>query len=433
MINAAEITSTREINVDVLIVGGGVQGLWLLRDFTRVGYHSILIEKEKVGGTQTLHSHGYLHQGYSYNDVGMARHLKSAKDRWTTFCNNQDIPTAHLSSFFGFASPANAELWSEVWEEAGLQQTAETLPEFLQSGLLRRVFRTGDIWLDTSDLARRLVEGVEDRIFHGSITSLKYDNLTRKIQVAIVQIGNESRHIIPQVVVFAAGAGNSGLISMLRDLRIEPNRARYRKSQMLVIKSRHGLLQGHAAIVVPDLSLFIVSRDMRNGDVIWLASYDIDDESKVKFSQLHKNVKEKNGHREVVDDKRVRDTVFVLSAIFPQLFTKENKEQMEWGAYVGLKAEAITGTVILPNEWVIDSFNTSNVYAVWPTKLTLAPQASEKLAFKLLDTIKPTQGTFDASAHGLPSRNWEIGEEKWKEEKLVSWTDFSSQYVIPNM
>jgi glycerol-3-phosphate dehydrogenase len=80
-----------ENTLDVLVIGGGVQGLWLLNDLSKVGYNAILIEKGNVGGLQTIHSHGYLHQGYLYSDEQMARRLKGAEERWKTFCKNIDL------------------------------------------------------------------------------------------------------------------------------------------------------------------------------------------------------------------------------------------------------------------------------------------------------------------------------------------------------
>jgi len=40
----------KEIAVDVLVVGGGVQGLMVLRDLSRLGYSVLLLETSKLGG-----------------------------------------------------------------------------------------------------------------------------------------------------------------------------------------------------------------------------------------------------------------------------------------------------------------------------------------------------------------------------------------------
>jgi glycine/D-amino acid oxidase-like deaminating enzyme len=48
---------------DVLIIGGGIQGLVLLNELTRQGYATVLVTKSDLGTGQTLHSHGLLNSG----------------------------------------------------------------------------------------------------------------------------------------------------------------------------------------------------------------------------------------------------------------------------------------------------------------------------------------------------------------------------------
>ena len=60
------------IAADVLIIGGGVMGLWLLNDLRQAGYSALLLEKRELGGEQTCHSHVYLHRGYLYNEFALA-------------------------------------------------------------------------------------------------------------------------------------------------------------------------------------------------------------------------------------------------------------------------------------------------------------------------------------------------------------------------
>jgi glycine/D-amino acid oxidase-like deaminating enzyme len=119
--NTTSHTDQRQrIEVDVLIVGGGVQGLWLLNDLTKVGYNVVLIEKDKIGGSQTLHSHGYIHKGHLYHDIEMVRRLKSSEDRWERFCEKNKIPLNRANSYYGFASPSNADMWYKTWTSAQL-------------------------------------------------------------------------------------------------------------------------------------------------------------------------------------------------------------------------------------------------------------------------------------------------------------------------
>lgn len=63
------MTAIRRITADfdVLIVGGGIAGLWLLNRLVAEGYSVALIERGDLGGGQTVHSQGIIHGGTKYN------------------------------------------------------------------------------------------------------------------------------------------------------------------------------------------------------------------------------------------------------------------------------------------------------------------------------------------------------------------------------
>ena len=59
--------STRNrIRVDVVIVGGGIAGLWLLNLLRSRGYGAVLIERSAFGDGQTICSQGMIHGGLKY-------------------------------------------------------------------------------------------------------------------------------------------------------------------------------------------------------------------------------------------------------------------------------------------------------------------------------------------------------------------------------
>ena len=55
---------------DIIIIGGGVAGLFIANRLHRAGYNLILIEKDKLGGGQTLASQGMIHGGQKYTLLG---------------------------------------------------------------------------------------------------------------------------------------------------------------------------------------------------------------------------------------------------------------------------------------------------------------------------------------------------------------------------
>ena len=73
--------------VDVLILGGGGAGLWLLDDLHRQGYSAALVEASSLGSGQTIASQGIIHGGlkYALNGKAAGSAAKAIRDmplRW---------------------------------------------------------------------------------------------------------------------------------------------------------------------------------------------------------------------------------------------------------------------------------------------------------------------------------------------------------------
>ncbi len=62
---------TNELQPDVLILGGGAAGLWLLDELHRRGFAVLLVELRALGGGQTIASQGILHGGLKYALSGL--------------------------------------------------------------------------------------------------------------------------------------------------------------------------------------------------------------------------------------------------------------------------------------------------------------------------------------------------------------------------
>ncbi|MFN7609893.1 MAG: FAD-dependent oxidoreductase, partial [bacterium] len=51
---------------DVVLIGGGIAGLWLANVLQQKGYTVALLEENTLGGEQTLASQGMIHGGQKY-------------------------------------------------------------------------------------------------------------------------------------------------------------------------------------------------------------------------------------------------------------------------------------------------------------------------------------------------------------------------------
>ena len=60
----------KQLNVDVVIFGGGIAGLWLLDRLRQAGYQTLLLENKSLGAGQTRFSQGIIHGGTKYALTG---------------------------------------------------------------------------------------------------------------------------------------------------------------------------------------------------------------------------------------------------------------------------------------------------------------------------------------------------------------------------
>jgi len=65
-----ENQNTTEVSVDVLIIGGGIAGLWTLARLQQAGYKTVLLESAALGAGQTRYAQGIIHGGTKYALTG---------------------------------------------------------------------------------------------------------------------------------------------------------------------------------------------------------------------------------------------------------------------------------------------------------------------------------------------------------------------------
>ena len=71
----------QQIKRDMVIVGGGIAGLWCWHQLHRQGYKPLLIEGNALGAGQTLASQGMIHGGQKYTLEGVAsQHAEDLRD-----------------------------------------------------------------------------------------------------------------------------------------------------------------------------------------------------------------------------------------------------------------------------------------------------------------------------------------------------------------
>src|SRR5262245_38902030 len=107
-------------SADCLILGGGVQGVWLLRELADKGVNVLLLERgAQPGHGQTGHSHLFLHQGHIYatlrNPTQAAECIngvKDARELWNQALSSgclAGLTTSEMPFYIGFRNGGVAD------------------------------------------------------------------------------------------------------------------------------------------------------------------------------------------------------------------------------------------------------------------------------------------------------------------------------------
>lgn len=172
--------------VDVLIVGGGGAGLWVLRELAARGISALLVEREALGAGQTIAAQGILHGGIKYSLSGLispsARAVRDMPELWRACLTGKREPdlrgvrilseTCLLWRAEGLAGRAG--LFSAV---RGLRSALEPCPPHevppTLEGARGEVFRLHEQVVSTSSLLETLAAPVSQRVMRGTLESVQ--------------------------------------------------------------------------------------------------------------------------------------------------------------------------------------------------------------------------------------------------------------------
>ncbi|HEX3681755.1 MAG TPA: FAD-dependent oxidoreductase [Bryobacteraceae bacterium] len=393
---------------DVLIVGGGVTGLWLANDLDARGHQFVLFERQELGGAQTCHSHVYIHQGYIYNEQArdLAVHLKDVTPIWWKWLRGHPWLIESSSSFFGFSNETEyalkTALWSKPDVQMGYSEVARSdwpealLPSAAGASRIRHLVLAPEVSLNGHLLVSALENSVRESICRmESFTLIRADASGIEAEACIAN-GARMR-VRARYLVFAAGSGNLKLLmdSFPGEIDSAKSPQQIRRAHMLVIKGRPTDLPLLNGVFASLEGLFLVSRQGRDENVWLVSDY-------------------RNGLIETHEDEIVYNRRWWLPLVLENLqhlapAVMARSDRFRWGVYEAPKAEG-SGSGKLPEKERIYYVKGRNTWAVWPTKLTLAPLASRALLEQMeLRPIRPG-----------------IAPEKWETTECVTWDEFES-------
>lgn len=371
------------VETDIVIIGGGIAGLWLLNRLRQLGYSVILLESKALGEGQTNKSQGIIHGGVKYALQGMMTTASTAiadmphvwneclKGRGSIDLSNVPILSKHQDLWTtGSMASKIASFFATMALSGRVQELkSNDYPEIFQNKQFKgQVFSLDEIVVDVHAVIRELVKPNQDVIFKIDSmheNQLKFDENGRLTSFEIQVEPIEPIHVKAQKYIFTAGAGNEELLKPLKKQGVEMQR---RPLHMVLAKTDfHYALFAHCLGFGATPRLTITTHKTQDDQPVWyiggqVAEDGIELDSVTQIETVRKELKE----------------------LFPWI----NFSNTQFATFFVDRAEGLQSDGRRPDSCYVKEVQ--NVLAAWPTKLALAPKLSDEIIQNLKKSdVKP--------------------------------------------
>lgn len=378
------------VEVDVAIVGGGIAGLWLFRTLNNLGYRTVLLEQNTLGGGQTIKSQGIVHGGTKYTLTGQLTNASQAiagmPDRWRNALNNEgesadpDLSDAKiLSNHHYLWSPGDlGSRMTSFFASKALRGRVDALkrdqfPAIFNNDQFRgTVYQLNEIVLDIASVTRALVDGLTSQVIKvnwGENAHLQIDDNGRIANITLTDDNGDTVQLNAQRYVLTAGEGTEQL---LNEWGMDEPKMQRRPLQMVMVRHHHPHpIYAHCLGTSPLPRMTITSHpDDDNGWVWYLGGGIAEDGVKLSAEQLIATAKKE------------------LAQLFPWV----DFSGAQWATLHVNRAEPKQSRMLRPDAAFCQPIE--NGIVTWPTKLALAPNlADEVVSLLKRDGIKPSTST----------------------------------------
>ncbi len=365
------------LSTDVLIVGGGVAGLWLAARLRGQCYSTLLVENASLGGGQSVKSQGIIHGGAKYALhgalTGASEAIADMPRRWReALAGDGELdlrPVRLLSDAHYLWSPGSLAgnitsfFASKAVRGRVDQVKGEALPPALQHPKFKgKVYRLAELVLDVPSLIQRLADLAGDGLLAGhAIEPLREGD-------ELVGLVVDGRAIRAQRIVLSAGAGNEAL---LQALGIQQPGMQRRPLHMVMVKAPSlKPLYAHCLGGGPKPRVTVTTHPAADGQWVWYLGGDIAEADGVARNEAEQIA---------AAEKELRD-------LLPWI----DLSAAQWATLRVDRAEPSQSGLVRPdNAFLADQ---GRLLVGWPTKLALAPDFADRVIAALeRDGVQPTQ------------------------------------------
>ena len=369
---------TQNIETDVVVIGGGIAGLWLFRSLSLKGYKAVLLEQGSLGGGQSIKSQGIIHGGTKYtltgNLTGASQAISEMPDRWRKALvgkggkNEPDLSSAKvLSEHHYLWSPGDiGSRMTSFFASKAVRGRVEQLDStnfpaiFKHDGFRGKVYELNEIVLDIASVIKSLTEGLENQTLRvnwasaeeGGNTRLISDNGT--IQYIEIQQGEQTIHLKAKRYVTTAGEGTEELMKLWG---IEKPKMQIRPLHMPMVRLSHPEpIYAHCLGTSAVPRITVTSHPDKDGKWVWYLGGGIAEDG-VKLSE-----------QELISTAKKE-----LSKLLPWV----NLEDAQWATLKVNRAEPKQSKLLRPDAAFCQPVK--NGIVSWPTKLALAPNLADEV------------------------------------------------------
>lgn len=369
---------SESLSTDILIVGGGIAGLWLNARLRRAGFSTVLVENTALGGVQSMRSQGIIHGGTKYALhgalTGASEAIADMPALWRDCLAGTGevdlrgvrvLSDAHyLWSPGGLAGNLTSFFASKAVRSRVAQVKGSDLPPALQDKAFKgKAYRLTELVLDVPSLVSRLAELAGDGLLAGErIEALREGD-------KLVGLRVDGRDIRAQRVVLSAGAGNEAL---LRELGLErPEMQRRPLHMVLVTAPTLKPLYAHCLGGGPKPRVTVTTHPLSNGDWVWYLGGDIAEAGGVA----------RNEAEQIAEAQRE------LHKLVPWI----DLSAARWATLRVDRAEPSQNNLLRPDSAFLAEDGA--LLVGWPTKLALAPNFADRVLESLEKSgIQPQTG-----------------------------------------
>jgi glycerol-3-phosphate dehydrogenase len=368
----------REQSVDLLVIGAGIAGLWILDAAVRRGLSAVAVECDALGAGQSVCAQGIIHGGLKYalreKDLEAAGSISAMPEVWRRLQKSggedgPDLRGATLSSpcTWIWRTDSLASRIGFLGAKAALRTRPQAVEDAARPPLLSSVpgsvLRVEEPVFDTRSVLAALAAAHQGRI--AAVDGPEGIELASRggdIERAILRRGDEEVVVHPRCVVLAAGIGNERLLSRLG---LDATVAQRRPLHMTLLRAS-GLptMFGHC-VDGNRTRVTITSGVDRSGRTVW---------------QLGGELAERGVERDAA--AQLATAASELACVLPDLDLGAF-EDAAWATYRVDRAERRTRGGLRPDDAVVMSHLAGRLLVAWPTKWALAP----RLAAAVLESM----------------------------------------------